>query len=556
MKTLLRTIAVAGALFSIAAPAAEAGVYTVHSCRTPDGARGDAAEWETRGGDPAIDQSGSVCPSGYFWLDMVSGVPHPADDAMASVFRAAPDTTIRSYRIWRSAQVSYRFTYDMRELYTGPDRAVVLDQCYGSAGCRTLGNRDNPFSAENLVGRTAAGNLVGVELFMTCYYIDSSAEPCAAATPAARVQVHRADFELNDSLPPVLVKEPSGALVTDGSVVRGVTDVTVEATDRGGGVYLARIEIDGKVAAETVLDNNGGLCGEPFTRRQPCKAAARGTLEFDTRQLPDGKHAVRVLVTDATRTNITASSAARITTDNIQDGTGDDGPGNNKRVPPPSTCDAEPRTNSLQLSAWARDARNAKTRPRRSLRIRHGLALTAGGRLTTALGAPVAGAEVCILDEWDTDSASPRFVGKVVTDAAGDFLVTLPPGPSRRLWFVQRSGGESAVATVDVRVPAPLRLSASRQRFRVGQTLVLSGSLQGEPHPRRGVVVVLQARQRGSWITFGTTRSREDGRFRFAYRFRNTIGTRRYPMRAVVPRQGHYPYDRGQSRTIRVRVRG
>jgi hypothetical protein len=74
--------------------------------------------------------------------------------------------------------------------------------------------------------------------------------------------------------------------------------------------------------------------------------------------------------------------------------------------------------------------------------------------------------------------------------------------------------------------------------------------------PENGAVVELQAKRETGWQTFGTTRARRSGRFRFRYQFSRTTGVQRYRLRARVPSQAGYPYAPGSSRPIKVTVRG
>ena len=88
------------------------------------------------------------------------------------------------------------------------------------------------------------------------------------------------------------------------------------AADQGSGVYLARLEVDGNPVASTTVDDNGGRCVKPFKEVVPCRASVAGSLSFDTATLPDGPHAVRLVVTDATETNSVSYGPVQVTTSN------------------------------------------------------------------------------------------------------------------------------------------------------------------------------------------------------------------------------------------------
>jgi hypothetical protein len=549
LTALAAATATAAIALALGATDAAAGVYTVHSCKSPDGSTGHAGDWKVTMWDDEFNHSGSICPSGYFWLDMSPTRSHHGADYIRGLFRSPSGTTIHSYRIWRSAQLGNTYNYRFSEWPGGKkSNRIEVDHCLGMAGCRSIGRVSDPLGFANLFGRTAADDVRALDLLLTCGHTSTGSAVCPPAAPAARVQLHRAEITLEDLSEPTLTAQPSGALVTSGARLTGVHSVAVQASDKGGGVYVGQVEVDGRVVAEAVLDRNGGRCVEPFVDARPCPSSASGLVHLDTAKLADGAHSVRILVADATRTNVVASAPVQLTTDN-------------------NACNADPRTSPRRIFAWVRPvggrraSRRARSRRRGRARagvhrVRYGSPLRLAGRVTDGDGGRVAGARVCVLERRSAGRRGARIAGIVTTDARGRFSLRLPGGPSRRVSLVHRTGGVAAARSLRLRVPAPVRLRPSGTRFRVGEQLLLRGRLRGRPLPKRGAVVVLQARQGGAWITFATTRTDRRGRFRYGYRFVNTTGVRTYPMRAIVPRQGGHPFARGRSRTIRVRVRG
>jgi hypothetical protein len=81
-----------------------------------------------------------------------------------------------------------------------------------------------------------------------------------------------------------------------------------------------------------------------------------------------------------------------------------------------------------------------------------------------------------------------------------------------------------------------------------------SGRLRtrGQRIPARGLVLVLQGRERGRWRTFDDTRTSRKGRWRTSYTFSGRPG--RYPVRVRIRRQSGYPFDLGHSRAVVVRI--
>lgn len=214
--------------------------------------------------------------------------------------------------------------------------------------------------------------------------------------------------------------------------------------------------------------------------------------------------------------------------------------------PPPDPCAALPAAPGLRLQALFGRKRRVVTR--------FGRTLTAHGSLTDVNGAPLADATICVLIRTDARGARARHAATVGTAADGTFSFPLDPGPSRIVRFVHRSGDTAAVASVAVRVRAPLSLRASSRRVRAGGRVLLSGRL-AEPARRRGVLVELQARRGDRFQTFATTRTRRDGSYRYRYRF-SAGGGGSYALRARVPRQASFPFATGATSPRRVRVGG
>lgn len=193
--------------------------------------------------------------------------------------------------------------------------------------------------------------------------------------------------------------------------------------------------------------------------------------------------------------------------------------------------------------------------PRRVATARYGHPLRVSGRLLGDGDAPIAGGAVCAAAADGVGGAAAQPIASLVTDSAGRFDYKLPRGPSRRVWFVYRAGGTSAVASVVTRVRAPVRLRPSRRSLRNGETVVLRGQV-GADVPLAGALLELQARLARGWRTFATTRSGRAGRFRYAYRFTRTVGVQRYALRARFPRQRGYPFAAGGSRPVQLRASG
>ena len=115
-------------------------------------------------------------------------------------------------------------------------------------------------------------------------YADCNPGPCGTGGGSG-ITLHRLDVELSDRFDPVLNGTPSGDLLDTTRAVAGVRSIAFSATDRGGGVYRAAIQVDGATAATQSADLNGGACREPFTEPVPCRLTASGTIALDTAKL-------------------------------------------------------------------------------------------------------------------------------------------------------------------------------------------------------------------------------------------------------------------------------
>ena len=210
-------------------------------------------------------------------------------------------------------------------------------------------------------------------------------------------------------------------------------------------------------------------------------------------------------------------------------------------------------------------ARGGPGRPRyrikliRAPRAHFGHTLRLRGRLTSPGGHPLAGREVRVFEQTRLPGAAWRSLASVQTNAKGRFTFRAPRGPSRTLRF-RYEGSETRLgrtADVRLRVRAASSMAASRGQVVNGEEVTFRGRLRGGPRPTPGKLVEIQARTRGGWRTFATTRgSQRSGRWSYRYRFSATRGDVRYRFRARVPQESGYPYETGVSRAVVVRVRG
>jgi len=189
---------------------------------------------------------------------------------------------------------------------------------------------------------------------------------------------------------------------------------------------------------------------------------------------------------------------------------------------------------------------------------RYGQRTVITGRLATASGAPIVGAQVDVIVHDAVKGAKGRVDGKVMTNDKGEFTYTPSAGGSRIFTFAYRlrlsDDHYAQWSSVAVPVAAQVSLTASRVKLRNGQTLTLSGRVVAAPAGSRKLVQV-QAAVGRRWVTIGTTRMR-NGAFAYRYRFTRTAGTHRYGFRARVVSSADWPMATGVSDTRMVTVTG
>jgi hypothetical protein len=512
------------ALLALLAPAtARAGTYEVWSCAGPDGKPVAADGWRSEGYGYFSSPVNDCANGGGLYAGLNGSFDHAANTENLIWHFQVPDTVqISAYRLWRAAQVEANSgnatpVYWMARqapIYTGA-YVVGPENCPGN-GCPGMGNPAEHFAAANLV--TESG-LSGVrDLFLVAGCGGSSGVNCAAGTGTAPDAVYfrmfRAAVTLRDDSDPTFTSAPSGSL-NSGGVVSGPAGVSFSATDAGGGVAYAAVEVDGRIVADQTL------CSTPYTAVLPCKPAASISLGFDTATLADGQHSARVLVADATRTNVAAFGPFTLTTANA-----------------PTAC----------ATGEAQDVSVGFDRKRSTIAY--------GGKLNV-LGQGPPGAQVRVFSRVARDSAVERLARTpIVAGPDGRFAYKVPAGPSRSLRFAVRSGpAYSCTKALGVAVKARSTLKATPRSVRSGGRVRFSGRLKGGYVPKGGKLIELQAFERGRWRSITTLRTNAKGSFAYRYRFSFRARGATFPVRVRIRRDGSYPFALGTSSRVRVRVR-
>jgi hypothetical protein len=517
-------IAVLGTLLALlaSAPAAADDTYTVYYCQGPSG-QSASVEGMTAINGKALLANG--CPRG----GLSSGppaLPFESLEGMGISYRTPASTRLIAYTLYRTVSLNNYFNWTRFNVPDNFGQATPVEYCWtmGSPPCSSLG--DGGVTASSRV--TGSGlDTAGLGL-----YVDCNPAPCSGNGSQPKVIMSRLDAVLADRLDPVFTSTPSGDLLDTARPLTGVRSVSYSASDAGGGLYQALLEVDGAPALTQLIDDNGGRCREPFLYPVPCKNVASGTLSFDTAALPDGQHSIRLTLTDVTKTNAVSFGPVQVTTSN-----------QSARCDPSLT----PETTPVAASFRGR---------RRPFLTRHG---GRGVRVVGRVTGVGAGAPVLLLAREARTGARGGAVGQTTTAADGSFTLLVPPGPSRTLRAGYRLQPTNPLVACSralrLRVPARVTLHVRPSTVRAGRSIRIFGRLRGGHVPRRGKLVALQAFERGRWQTFTTVRTKRRGAFSKRRGFSFTAAGRTFRLRVQVRPDASYPFALGYSRAVRVHVR-
>ena len=511
-----RLLILLGALL-LPSAAADAATYTVWSCKKPGGQPAATEGWSTGGTVPgAID-----CPGGGPVRATLNG---GASTTSSITFTAPSGSKIAGYVLYRSVAMpagNYRFRHW--------EDAAVIDACDNCG----RGDATRPLSEANAVVRGGL-SLNTVAFSLECLNADPAA-PCGDGATAA---VHRAAFLLTDDTIPEFVAT-SGTLLDDTRSHSGTISASFSAKDTGSGVHQAIVEVDGTEAARQVVDANDGRCAEPFTSLKPCRPSASGSISLDTTRFANGRHDVKLIVTDATGENVAAVGPKLITIDN----------GNGGRGAPNGTG----ATEQAKITIGFRGRRGT------SLTTSVGRRIVVEGRLTDTAGRAITNATVELAGVQRRLGATEQVLAQAATGPDGRWSTTVTASPGYRLvaryraFTADQRFAATAEAALKVRASASFKLS--RSTVRAPGTVRFTGALRGAAIPPGGKIVVLQVFQSGRWRTFRDLRTNRAGRVSYSYRFavRRTL---RLKWRLRIPKDASYPYESGFSKARSLRVRG
>jgi hypothetical protein len=542
--TLALLLASAATLVLASSPAA-AGTYTVMSCHDRTGAPA-----------PISDASGGWAPgnSGQLGLASIDHCSGSGGDLYAVV--AGPWPYPVGARAWWRFQPPAATTIDGYAIrysaYTRPwnNQNEGLINVLGSASGYSVSLAGAGYSPPSWVSVTGAHD-TNLQVHAQCDGPIGSPN-CDPGRTHAEIHVQRSEITLSDTQPPEAPSATGSAVAS--ATWQGTQVFAFPATDEGGGVYQAILEVDGAPVMTRTIDEWGGRCvdttagGRVFRYPRPCLTAVDALVPFDSAMLPVGDHDVALRISDAAGNLRTVYAARKTIVVPV------------RRIGPGSDPAERGAANGVSAADDARlTARWTRTR-RPTLTAAYGRRNVIRGRLTTRSGAGIRNARVELLSAIDGRGGPPLDKGGARTRRDGRFTLILPANASSRTLVLRyRSHANETVSTAEatlrIRVKAGVRLSGDPHLAARGRTVKLSGQLLGRPLPATGKVVELQARSPGErWITFRTVRASRRGRFAARHTVRQS-GPALYLIRARVREADDYPYATGVSRSVRVKVR-
>ncbi len=551
---LVLIISLAGAAPAVEPAPALAGSYDVYSCTQPNGAAAPIDGWSPFT-NSALMVAEDTCSQadGYMIAGMIGYTEVPAGAEAGWTFAPPAGTKIKEASInwyynnsdWQDTGYATAFE-SIEAPYRGSYPPIAT--CVHSAPCCCNGyhSRVSPESAvkvpESALEPAKGFPEASVTMIAGCETTLPGGYHCDGASLkyAAVALMSMATITLEDNSPPTV--SIVGGSLTSGNELEGTQTLALTASDKGSGIYQAILEVDGKQVQATTIDNNGGRCenvgqttdGRPaFLYVVPCALEINDQyVSFNLAGIPDGPHTLAVVVTDAAGNRTTAFSRQVIVGRGACNG----------------SCNDQAKlavNHPEQLKAiTAQYARSA---------------MKLSGTLREPSGTPVAGAVLELLQQPSYTSAPMRAIRTTTTNAAGDWTINVPKGPSRVLLVGWRShtldSGYASQLEYHERVFADITLRAP-WRVRAGVPFAFRGALGGGYIPPERCTIQMEIYFLGRWRTIETLRTGSGGRFAYGYTFSPEAGGRRsYIFRAVIQYSHAYPFLAASSRAVRVAVR-
>lgn len=348
--------------------------------------------------------------------------------------------------------------------------------------------------------------------------------------------INRLNLTVVDTEAPMLAL---GGALFDNQIAHGTPNLRIDSTDRGGGVEGVTVDVNGVRVATPATVCPGMPADRSYATQFRACHDFHSTVSLDTTKTPwvDGQNMLRVCAADVATGPGVANQACEqrpISVDNTcQDSTGATG-------------------QAQSLSAGLEDPQTGRLQRTRAVRSSAPVAIR--GQLTGANG-PVKAASVCVYETVDEPAGIEQLLQVARSSSTGHFGVEIPGGPSRIFRVAYRYNDrqiESPNMYLDSSVQPTLQLSKSK--LSNGRAVGFRGRIPGPNADGRAVT--MQAKVGKKWRSFKQLVTDANGHFKGKYRFTQTRGLVRYVFRALIKKQGGYPYSPGASKKRKVVVRG
>jgi hypothetical protein len=500
-RLLLASILVLMLLAGLAAERADANPYQVVECH--------------QGENPAAPDARSDRSSGHFTLGVQCGL-----GTRGLTINAAGQPPNGYLAYWE-------FVAPPGTIFTQVDSTLGLAWANGIGPWVQLwhpgtGTATHGFSSQGWQGDSAT-NTTLYRVLLGC-----QSNSCGPGTDP-HVYMSYLYFTIDDPSAPSLA---TGGSLLSGGVKRGSETLDLSSADpSGAGFSYWRVYVNSALSQQVDACIPGRTISGRLTQFQPCGSSYSRSVAIDTQAAPwtNGPNDVRICAYDVAGNQ---SGCAQ------------------KTVDVDNTCAASGGSEATSLDAGIERGGDLHA----SLPVRSNEGPVIRGTLVSAQGNPVAGASVCVFQKIDLPDASTELVAVPSTQKNGRFTTALEPGPSREITVAYRFNNHTLEKTLRLNSTVVPVLKATDRSVHNGGNARFRGEIPGPNAASRNVA--LQARVGHRWRTFKIVPTDRDGHFRGLYRFTATTITTRYTFRALVKRQGGYPYEPGPSHRQRILVRG
>jgi hypothetical protein len=565
---LLALIAVLG-VGALCAPLARAGSYDVVSCSV-DGAFYPNNAWgvssQPAGDARYVTDTDCAQPGDPLAARLASGNAFAPSTFAGLRLNAPSGARITNYEVvlhhyWYAPGPPDETTYELVSFGDGffsgagqfdPAVQAAIDadghhwyglRAPGSSGAADTGVVTRTWS-DSSISRTA-GSASYMTISAGCWA--GSGGCTLGATAGVFLELYGSRVTIADTTAPALTGPTAGAGLRAPGTRSGDEPLTFSASDNTG---IRRAEIvdvtdaddPQVVAAEDYATTQSAQKGKcDYTRTKPCPDLRAETIAASPAIA--GRRTLLLRVTDSAG-NQTVSPPFAVTARGPLNGAGG---GDGARL-----VGGFPG-HSMRGRGKSRH-RVGVLRPTKTVGFGHGALVR--GTLRNAAGQPVAGAELRLLVRELRLGSHYADRGAITTTADGRFSFRITRGASRRVRIAYRAyagdAGLTAKSDITLKTKARITMKVPR-RVRSHGTARFRGSLRGRPLPPGGVTLELQAYQPGrGWRTVKTTRTRKSGTYSTRYRFNSGFG--HFTFRIRLRPNDSYPYSRGTSRPVRVRV--